>query len=367
MKQQTPFFITITSEVLRDKDLNPIEKLIFTEIMALTYSCGYCYASNSHFADIFDRAVETISRNISKLQSKGYIYSEVSQSDGNARKIFVKYTGQPFPRKCQDPLDENVNTSYQKCQDPLDENVKHSNTVSKSISKSLKKDTASGFSQNDFLESFIENHLSGMSESAKSGFYAFVVTQVKSLSEKLNRPLTQSECLTHCKKIIDGMQHQNENPVVNDSLIIQNPARDNLSRTEKPKKEIDFPQEFVEYYEAYTGLHPSKQKQTASTALTKWKIMRKTHTNAEILLQIQKYAEYLQKEDWRTKKGMQFVNEKFFFEGDWIEKKLIQEEKQQKSTNNNNYAKPNGKPTTRDFLRSYEKQCATFDPTSDIE
>jgi hypothetical protein len=34
MKQQTPFFITITSEVLRDKDLNPIEKLIFTEIMA---------------------------------------------------------------------------------------------------------------------------------------------------------------------------------------------------------------------------------------------------------------------------------------------------------------------------------------------
>jgi hypothetical protein len=38
-----------------------------------------------------------------------------------------------------------------------------------------------------------------------------------------------------------------------------------------------------------------------------------------------------------------------------------------KSTNNNNYAKPNGKPTTRDFLRSYEKQCATFDPTSDIE
>lgn len=40
---------------------------------------------------------------------------------------------------------------------------------------------------------------------------------------------------------------------------------------------------------------------------------------------------------------------------------------QQKSTNNNNYAKPNSTPTARDFLRSYEKQCATFDPTSDIE
>jgi hypothetical protein len=149
MKQQTPFFITITSEVLRDKDLNPIEKLIFTEIMALTYSCGYCYASNSHFADIFDRAVETISRNISKLQSKGYIYSEISQSDGNARKIFVKYTGQPFPRKHQDTIDENVNTSCQKHQDTIDENVKHSNTTSKSISKSLNKNTASGSSFNE--------------------------------------------------------------------------------------------------------------------------------------------------------------------------------------------------------------------------
>ena len=219
-----------------------------------------------------------------------------------------------------------------------------SNNINKTITNT---NAASGFSQNDFLESFIKNHLSEMSDSAKSGLKAFVVTQLESLSEKLNRPLTQSECLTHCKKIIDGMQHQNENPVVNDSLITQNPARDNLSRTKKPKKEIDFPQEFVEYYEAYTGLHPSKQKQTASTALTKWKIMRKTHTNAEILLQIQKYAEYLQKEDWRTKKGMQFVNEKFLFEGDWIEKKLIQEEKQQKSTNNNNYAKPKMSTTSQ--------------------
>ena len=148
MKQDIPFFITITSEVLRDKDLNPIEKLIFTEIMALTYSCGYCYANNSHFAEIFDRTPETISRNIAKLQSKGFIYSEITQSDGNKRKIYVKYTGNFPMSKTSRPLVKNDKTSCQKHQDPLDKNVKHSNTVSNSNSKSLSnKHTASGLSQ----------------------------------------------------------------------------------------------------------------------------------------------------------------------------------------------------------------------------
>jgi hypothetical protein len=42
------------------------------------------------------------------------------------------------------------------------------------------------------------------------------------------------------KKIIDTMHPQNENPTVKDSLQVQ-----------KPKKEIDFPQEFIEYYEFF--------------------------------------------------------------------------------------------------------------------
>jgi len=199
------------------------------------------------------------------------------------------------------------------------------NNSSISIDKNT-QDTASGFSQNDFLESFIKNHLSEMSESARAGFHAFVVTQLESLSEKLNRPLTQSECLAHCKKVIDGMQHQNENPVINVSLTTQNPTRDKLSRNEKPKKEIDFPQEFVEIYEGYEGKHPLKQIARATKIFSKWKNACKTRTNAEILIAVEFYAKYIEltKETWKNGVGQQKKKLEFWLTSDyeinWAEK-----------------------------------------------
>ena len=165
---------------------------------------------------------------------------------------------------------------------------------------------------------------------------------------------------------INNIQKTNkkENPTISSLENVQPTVKENLT-VQKPNKEIDFPQEFIEFYEGYEGKHPSKQKQTATTVLKKWKIMRKTYTNAEILLQVKQYAEYLQNAPWRDKKGIQFVSEKFLFEGDWIEKKLIQETKQKKPTFNNQYA--NTKPTTREFLNAWEEQFTAFDPTSNLQ
>ena len=144
-----------------------------------------------------------------------------------------------------------------------------------------------------------------------------------------------------------------ENPTISSLENVQPVVKENLT-TQKPKQEVHFPQEFIEFYEGYEGKHPSKQKQTATTVLKKWKIMRKTYTNAEILLQVKQYAEYLQNAPWRDKKGIQFVSEKFLFEGDWIEKKLIQETKQKKPTFNNQYAK-----TKPDYLEVQKRYAAT--------
>jgi hypothetical protein len=132
---------------------------------------------------------------------------------------------------------------------------------------------------------------------------------------------------------------QNENPTVKDSLQVQKPDRDKLSRTEKPKKEIDFPQEFVEFYEGYEGKHPSKQPKTAERALPKWRNACKTHTNDQILRSVQEYAEYMKVATWRKKKGVIEWLNGGLYETDWIEEKLQEQNKQQKSTNNNNYGK----------------------------
>lgn len=111
------FFITITAEVLYDKSLNPIEKLIFAEISSLTNKEGYCFASNKHFADIFDRNETTISTIINKLQKKQYIDIEILEKEGNKRKIFLS---------C---LLKNQKRSFEKSKEGSFEKSKHSNTV----------------------------------------------------------------------------------------------------------------------------------------------------------------------------------------------------------------------------------------------
>jgi hypothetical protein len=290
---------------------------------------------------------------IKKLKDEKYIYE--ASFDGRTRtlksniKTIIKQSKDDYKAG----LKEIIKQNEENYKPALKEIINNSNTVNNLSNNPFNKDkdTASGFSQNDFLESFIKNNLSEMSDSAKAGFYAFVVTQLESLSEKLNRPLTQSECLTRCKKIIDGMQHQNENPVINVSLITQNPTRDNLSRTEKPKKDIDFPQEFVEFYEGYEGKHPSKQPKTAERVLPKWRNACKTHTNDQILRSVQEYAEYMQVATWRKKKGVIEWLNGGLYETDWIEEKLQEQNKQQKSTNNNNYAKP--KPDYLEIQKRY--------------
>ena len=139
---------------------------------------------------------------------------------------------------------------------------------------------------------------------------------------------------------------QNENSVVNDSFTTQNPTVKESLQVQKPNKEIDFPQEFIEFYEGYEGKHPSKQKARASKVLSKWRNACKTRTNAEILLAVEFYAKYIEltKQTWKNGIGQQKKRLEFWltsdYELDWEEKYNEEQNKQQKPTFNNQYAKP---------------------------
>ena len=133
---------------------------------------------------------------------------------------------------------------------------------------------------------------------------------------------------------------QSENSVVKDSFTTQNRTVKESLTVQKPKKEIDFPQEFVEFYEAYEGKHPSKQPKTAEKVFSKWKNACKMHTNDEILRSVQEYAEYMQVATWRKKKGIIEWLNGALYETDWIQEKLQEQSKQQKPTFSNQYAKP---------------------------
>ena len=86
--EKPSYFAVIPASVRYDKRLKPIERLLFGEITCLTNKDGYCFASSSYFAELYDTQRETISRYISNLAKCGYIVVEIE--NGYQRKIFLK-------------------------------------------------------------------------------------------------------------------------------------------------------------------------------------------------------------------------------------------------------------------------------------
>lgn len=108
------YFSIIPANVRYDRNLSASQKLLYGEISALTNKNGYCWASNSYFADLYGVTTKSISRWISSLEKRGYISTSCDVSKGNARRIYLG-------TKMSIPRDKNVHT-------PMDKNVQHNNT-----------------------------------------------------------------------------------------------------------------------------------------------------------------------------------------------------------------------------------------------
>lgn len=105
------YYAIIIAPVRYCKDLEPSAKLLYGEISALCNQEGYCWATNKHFAELYDVDQKTVSRWIESLREKGFIHVELDRSSfGTSRKIWIiqeKITaGQKCPgggQKCPPP------------------------------------------------------------------------------------------------------------------------------------------------------------------------------------------------------------------------------------------------------------------------
>lgn len=94
-------------------------------ISSLTARDGFCYASNSYFAKLFDSSEETISRKIKKLEKKKYIKIKYEFRGAEIKKREIRLTSTIDKninrrQKYQSSIDENINRT-------IDENVKDNN------------------------------------------------------------------------------------------------------------------------------------------------------------------------------------------------------------------------------------------------
>ena len=71
--EQPNYYAIIPACVRYDNRLKPNEKLLYSEITALSNKTGLCFATNKYFADLYEVEIETISRWIRHLKDLGYI------------------------------------------------------------------------------------------------------------------------------------------------------------------------------------------------------------------------------------------------------------------------------------------------------
>ena len=130
MEEKPNYFAVIPADVRYDKKLTDKAKLLYGEIVALSNKNGYCYATNSYFAELYGTTTLTISRLIKNLIDNGYITSEIVYEE-NSKEIKARYLticNRGIIKNDNRGIIKNDNTYYQKRYEGIIKNDKDNNT-----------------------------------------------------------------------------------------------------------------------------------------------------------------------------------------------------------------------------------------------
>ena len=127
------YFGILPANVRYDKNLKPMEKILYTEISSLTNKDGYCYATNSYFSKLYEVHKNTVGTWINNLEKQGYIKTVLIYKKGTKEIIERRIYINP---KIDTPINENVDTYQQKdlepinkkIDTPINENIEENNT-----------------------------------------------------------------------------------------------------------------------------------------------------------------------------------------------------------------------------------------------
>ncbi len=151
MADKRSYYAIIPANVRYDKSLPANAKLLYGEITALCSDKGYCWATNKYFSDLFGVSQTSVSKWISMLVSKKYLFVKMVYRKGT-KEILERHLGMikesleeecatpPIKEKFNTPLEEKLNT-------PIEKKLKENNTgtsttvTNKSVSQSKEKET----------------------------------------------------------------------------------------------------------------------------------------------------------------------------------------------------------------------------------
>ncbi len=115
MLEMPSYYGILPATVRYDSNLNMSEKVLYTELSALTNKYGYCFASNSYFAGLYKVTTGTVSGWFSSLEKAGHVRTEVDKMAGNKRKVWTivknNYRSSEKPEDPYSEKPEDINTT----------------------------------------------------------------------------------------------------------------------------------------------------------------------------------------------------------------------------------------------------------------
>jgi hypothetical protein len=141
MKDKTEYpsyFGILPASVRYDKALSMSQRVLYSELTALSNKYGYSNAKNSYFANLYGVDKTTVSRWISTLEKAGHIKTTIiykaDSKQVEERKIYpLTQIHAPIDEKINTPIDEKRNT-------PIDEKLKDNNTSTNNTRKNRDTD-----------------------------------------------------------------------------------------------------------------------------------------------------------------------------------------------------------------------------------
>lgn len=135
---QPNFYAVIPATVRYHPDLMATAKLLYGEITALSNERGYCWASDTYFANLYSVNPRQVRRWIAQLKDFGFIRVQINKEAGNQRVIFLK-DSLPLRTKKTYPTDKKDLPLGQKRPTPTDkkdlQNIKDNTTGSITVSR----------------------------------------------------------------------------------------------------------------------------------------------------------------------------------------------------------------------------------------
>nr|DAP41813.1 MAG TPA: replisome organizer protein [Caudoviricetes sp.] len=123
------YYGILPANVRYDKELKPMEKILFTEISSLTSKEGYCYAKNSYFAELYDVHKNTVGNWINNLVKRGYLKSVIIYEKGTKniqeRRLYITT---PTNEKTDTSINKKIDTCQSKNLEGINEKIEDNNT-----------------------------------------------------------------------------------------------------------------------------------------------------------------------------------------------------------------------------------------------